>query len=287
MKINQKHKKLVNEKNFKTFLANHPQSINFIKNRFNAKFRNGLYLTIGFVIISFFTYVFFNLIEDLVGEVALSNFDHNLLNNVQNIRTAFLNRFMLFITHFGDWQIILFAAISLFLILAILKKWKYIIALASSTIIGEIFVYTVKIIIKRQGPPLRYSLFLEHDYSFPSGHSFFAIAFYGLIFYFIYKFLKNKYLKVLSIFIGFMLAILIGFSRIYLGIHWPSDVFASFSSGIVLLTLIITYLEIDNKFSVKTADILPASSKLSALLAGITLFLVWFFYIVILYLKHP
>jgi membrane-associated phospholipid phosphatase len=275
------------KKFFKTFLANHPRSINFMKNRFNADFRNGLYLTIGFIIISFFTYVFYNLIEDLVGEVALLDFDHNLLNNVQNIRTAFLNRFMLFITHFGDWQIILFAAISLSLVLIILKKWKYTIALASSTVVGEIFVYTVKDIIKRQGPPLRYSLFLEHDYSFPSGHSFFAIAFYGLIFYFIYKFLKNKYLKALSIFIGFILIILIGFSRIYLGVHWPSDVFASFSSGIVLLSLIITYLEIDYKFGFKDTDIISASLKLYALLAGIILFVVWFIYIIILYFKHP
>ena len=220
----------------------------FIKNRFNTNSKNGLYLTIGFILVSFFTYIFFNFIEDLFDNRTLAIFDLNLLNRIQDLRTPFLNKFMLFVTHLGDWQTILVVSFIVISVLAIFKKWKYIIALAISTIFGEIFVYAAKNIIKRQGPPLRYLIFLGKDFSFPSGHSFISISFYGLVFYFIFDFVKNKTVKILSIFAGCLIVILVSFSRIYLGVHWPSDVFASLASGIVMITIIITFLKIDNKF---------------------------------------
>jgi len=199
---------------------NKSKFINFIKNRFNINSKNGLCLTIGFLLVSFFTYVFLNFTDDLFGSnETLAVFDLNLLNRIQDLRTPFLNKFMLLLTYLGNWQAILSVSIIVILIFTILKKWKFIIALAVSSIFGEIFVYTAKNIIKRQGPPLRYLIFLEKDFSFPSGHSFISIAFYGLIFYFIFDFAKSRIIKILSIFIGSAMVILISFSRIYLGVH--------------------------------------------------------------------
>ncbi|MCL4377633.1 MAG: phosphatase PAP2 family protein [Actinobacteria bacterium] len=233
---------------------NQSKFVNFIKNRFNINSKNGLYLTAGVVLVSFFTYVFFNFIEDLFDNETLAVLDLNMLDRVQNIRNPFLNIFMLSITHLGDWQTILIFSIIIITVLAILSKWKQIIAVSISTILGETFVYITKNIIKRQGPPLRYLLFLEKDFSFPSGHSFISIAFYGLIFYFVFDFAKSKIVKILSIFVGCALVILISFSRIYLGVHWPSDVFASLASGIVMITIIITILKIDGRFGLIKAD---------------------------------
>jgi len=228
---------------------NKSKFLNFIKNRFNINSKNGLYLTIGFILVSIFTYIFFNFIEGLFGnDETLAAADLNLLNRIQDLRTPFLNKFMLLVTYLGNWQTILIMSIIIIFIFAIFKKWKFIIALSISSIFGELFVYTAKNIIKRQGPPLRFLLLLEKDFSFPSGHSFISIAFYGLIFYFIFDSIKNKIVKIWSIFLGCFLVILISFSRIYLGVHWPSDVFASLASGIVLITIIITFLKIDSKF---------------------------------------
>ena len=235
---------------------NKSKFINFIKNRFNINSKNGLYLTIGFILVSFFTYVFFNFIEGLFGsDETLAISDLNLLNRIQDLRTPFLNKFMLLVTYLGNWQAILAISIIIIFIFAILKKWKFIIALSISSIFGELFVYAAKNIIKRQGPPLRYLILLEKDFSFPSGHSFISIAFYGLLFYFIFDFAKSKTIKILSIFFGVAIVVLISFSRIYLGVHWPSDVFASLASGIVMITIIITILKIDSKFGlIKSAQ---------------------------------
>ena len=234
------------------FKVNNLKFTNFIKNRFNNKIKNGLYLTIGTIIAFFFAYIFLDFTRDLLnkpGIMILSQFDINLFNKIQNLRNPFLNNFMLLITRLGDWETVLITAFSLTAIFLILKKLRYAITIIISLLIGESFVYIVKNIMKRQGPPLRY--FFEKDFSFPSGHSFIAIIFYGLVFYFVFKSLKYKLLKLLSLFTGAVLIILICFSRIYLGIHWPSDVFAGFASGATLLTAIITFLEIDNKFNIK------------------------------------
>ena len=129
---------------------NQSKFINFIKNRFNFNSKNGLYLTIGVILASFFTYVFFNFIEDLFGSnETLAVFDLNLLDRVQNIRKPLLNIFMLNVTHLGDWQNILIFSIILITVLAILSKWKQIIAISISTILGETFVYIAKNIIKK------------------------------------------------------------------------------------------------------------------------------------------
>jgi membrane-associated phospholipid phosphatase len=234
---------------------NKSKFLNFIKNRFNINSKNGLYLTIGFILVSFFTFVFVNFIEGLFGsDETLAISDFNLLNKIQDLRTPFLNKFMLLVTYLGNWQTILVLSIIIIFIFAIFKKWKFIIALSISSIFGELFVYTAKNIIKRQGPPLRFLILLEKDFSFPSGHSFISIAFYGLLFYFLFDFAKSKITKILSIFAGCSVIFLISFSRIYLGVHWPSDVFASLASGIVMITIIITFLKIDNRFGLTKAS---------------------------------
>ena len=83
---------------------------------------------------------------------------------------------------------------------------------------------------------------MKHGYSFPSGHSMASMAFYGLIIYFVIRFVKNRALKIfLSIMLS-LLIILIGMSRIYLGVHYPSDVFAGFVFTVAYLIFYITII---------------------------------------------
>ena len=71
-----------------------------------------------------------------------------------------------------------------------------------------------------------------------------SMAFYGFIIYLIYKNIKNKYLKWISIILISILILMIGFSRIYLGVHYVSDVLAGFLFSISYL---IVYIKIINK----------------------------------------
>lgn len=78
---------------------------------------------------------------------------------------------------------------------------------------------------------------MQVGYSFPSGHSMVSMAFYGFLIYLIYNNIKNKYIKWILICSLSILIILIGISRIYLGVHYTSDVLAGFLLSISYLVI--------------------------------------------------
>lgn len=98
----------------------------------------------------------------------------------------------------------------------------------------------LKNIFERPRPEF-YRLIQETGFSFPSGHSMVSMAFYGYFIYIIYKKMDNFYLKWVICSILSLLIILIGISRIYLGVHYASDVLAGFCISLAYLML-YTYL---------------------------------------------
>jgi len=97
----------------------------------------------------------------------------------------------------------------------------------------------LKNIIQRPRPT-EYRIIDVSGYSFPSGHSMVSTAFYGFLIYLIYKNIKNKYLKISLMTLSSILIFLIGMSRIYLGVHYTSDVLAGFLISISYLIIFIT-----------------------------------------------
>jgi len=88
--------------------------------------------------------------------------------------------------------------------------------------------------------PTEYRIVNETGYSFPSGHSMVSMAFYGFLVYLIYKYVKNQYLKIGLITFLSILIISIGISRIYLGVHYTSDVMAGFCISVSYLVLYVS-----------------------------------------------
>ncbi|MCL5771309.1 MAG: phosphatase PAP2 family protein [Actinobacteria bacterium] len=245
-----------------------------------------MYLTLGIVITSALIFIFLNFIEDLFDKSALLAFDNHILGIINNFRNPALNNIMLFITYLGEWQNIVILFIFLSIILIILRKWRYLYSMIISLIFGEIFVYIIKNLIARPRPPVTDALILLKDFSFPSGHSYIAIAFYGLAVYYIFDILTNRILRILIIAFGFILIAALGFSRIYLGVHWPSDVLAGFAASAAFITMIITFLEIREKFHPVKKPVQEKTKKIS-IIAGFILIPLWIIYMVIFYLNHP
>jgi len=140
------------------------------------------------------------------------------------------------ITQFGGEIFLILLAIILFLAIKNRKTGFLIwLNLGISALLNQI----LKHIIQRPRPD-EYRIVDASGYSFPSGHSMVSAAFYGFLIYLIYKNVKNKYLKWGLIGGLGLLIILIGTSRIYLGVHYTSDVLAGFLIAISYLIIFIS-----------------------------------------------
>ena len=144
------------------------------------------------------------------------------------------------ITWFGSATCLIPLTIILFITI---KNKKTGLLVGANLIIITILNQALKIIVQRPRPT-EYRIINETGYSFPSGHSMVSMAFYGFLIYLIYKNIKNKYFKISLMLILSILIIMIGISRIYLGVHYTSDVCAGF---LVSLSYLIIYMNFANK----------------------------------------
>lgn len=147
----------------------------------------------------------------------------------------------IFITNFAGpiWLI----TISIILSIAIKNK-KVGITIWVNLLLSILLNLVLKEIFQRPRPDIN-RLIDEWGYSLPSGHSMVSMAFYGWLMYLSYKFIDNKYLKWSLISILAILIIVIGISRIYLGVHYTTDVIGGF---LVSIAYLMIYIGITKKF---------------------------------------
>jgi len=100
-------------------------------------------------------------------------------------------------------------------------------------IIGAgLIIQGVKLLIKRPRPSFFTPLLHESGYSFPSGHSLIAMVVYGLLGYFLLHLVKNAGARLLVRALTVLLVLAIGVSRVYVGVHYPTDVLAGWTAGV-------------------------------------------------------
>ena len=146
-----------------------------------------------------------------------------------------------FITNFGGAIFLIILTITLFILI---KNKKIGLSIILNLIVITGLNQILKYILQRPRPT-EYRLIEETGFSFPSGHSMVSMAFYGYLIYLIYKYVKNKYLKWISIILLSILICSIGISRIYLGVHYTSDVLGGF---LISLSYLIVYTLIVNRY---------------------------------------
>ncbi len=264
----------------------YPRLTYFVKQRLTPDEEFGLHLTIGVVLTLLFVYFFFTLVQDLVGVDPLVQSDLRVITLLQIFHNSALNRIMLFITYLGSAPVILFGLLLATVFLAWQRRWHYITSLLISVGGGELFVWLIKNLIERPRPELVNALTPEQGYSFPSGHGFVALSFYGLIAYFLWRGSRRWWTKIFIFIATVSIIVAIGLSRIYLGVHWPTDVLASYASGAAWLTVIITGLEINRRLQ-QSYWLVNDVVSWTARLTGTVLAAVWLAYVGYFYNHHP
>lgn len=145
------------------------------------------------------------------------------------------------ITNFGG-AIFLIATTGILFIL--IRNKKIGVAITANLVLVTILNQLLKNILQRPRPT-EYRIIQETGYSFPSGHSMVSMAFYGYLVYLIYKYVENKNIKWILITLLSILICSIGISRIYLGVHYTSDVLGGF---LISISYLVIYISAINKF---------------------------------------
>lgn len=168
-----------------------------------------------------------------------SNFDNaiSLFFSVHN-NVTFTNIFKT-ISFIYSPKFMIVLNVLLFIFIILKKKYKLLIIVLSS-ISSVIINNLVKLIVRRERPDyLR--MVMEKSYSFPSGHAMISVLFFGSIIYLVNKY-NLKYKKLITFSLS-TFVLLVGISRIYLGVHYLTDVVGGYLLGFIVLFLIIHLFE--------------------------------------------
>jgi undecaprenyl-diphosphatase len=180
--------------------------------------------------------LFFNIADDIRGQDGVWRFDHDGLNLAKSLRTPNRTAIMRTVSDLARPDIMSALGAASMMIAWRSKKWRNEAVLMAVVLSGGgAIIGTIKYRVGRQRPSLIEALATEETFSFPSGHSFISLCFYGTL---AYWWMKGKPLKQ-RIGIGILATkfiALIGASRVYLGVHYPSDVLAGYAAGFPWLT---------------------------------------------------
>lgn len=201
---------------------------------------------------SFFATLFYYFIFAAVFSLAsklLANFkpliklDVAIQQFIINQRADSFNEFFKLFTSLGDTKAMIAWTIITAIIFFAIKHYFYAIGIIFSVAIAELISFIIKNVIERDRPPELLSLISADSPSFPSGHTIAAITFWGFLIYVFYKTIQNKFWRNILILICALIIIAAGFTRIYLGVHWPSDIIAGYILGGAWILIVIKRIE--------------------------------------------
>ncbi|MGD6956097.1 phosphatase PAP2 family protein [Rossellomorea aquimaris] len=199
--------------------------------------KQGVFVVLAIICLIAFTWGFVTIVEEW-KENEIAQFDNSVSEIVRGFISPKLTTFMMSVTFLGGIKGITIFAISVVVILLFLKKYPLALFVGITITTGAGFNWLLKWIFKRERPDIE-ALIEQGGYSFPSGHSMSSFIFYGTLAFILFRALDHKRYKWASVIVVSFLVLLIGLSRVYLGVHYPSDILGGFTAGGAWLTLCI------------------------------------------------
>jgi membrane-associated phospholipid phosphatase len=218
----------------------------FVKEKLRAQDEDlPYYITIGIAIILFVIGLnaFVELTDELV-ENELENFDRSVTAWVLSFRSEALTAFFQYTTNLGDviaYSVISVAIGAYFYIRH--RSWRFIVQTLLVLLLSTLCNLVVKRFINRARPTLEH-LVSVNTLSYPSGHSMSAMAFYGFLVYLCFQMNMPRVARALLVTVLIALILAVGLSRIYLGVHFPSDVAAGYIGGFIWITFCVTIFNV-------------------------------------------
>jgi undecaprenyl-diphosphatase len=200
----------------------------------NSKFQ----LTRAFII-SLFSLMAFSIVASLIKAEMIVDFDLTIIRGVQSLESPFLTTIMEFFTVVGSTQaVIVLCLLIIFFLYKVLHHRRELILFIAVVAGSPLLNLLLKEIFQRARPDL-HRLIEIGGYSFPSGHAMNAFTVYGILTFLLWRHIFNRGGRTLLILFSAFVVFMIGISRIYLGVHYPSDIIGGyFASGFWIAALI-------------------------------------------------
>ena len=170
-------------------------------------------------------------------------YDERICAWARSIRTPALNSFMISVTQLGAWYTIV--GITVVITIMDLTKWhqpEYPLAVAGCLSILGLY-QLIKIIVARPRQDAAFWLVIEHGYSFPSGHTMNSTFCYGMMLYLLLRNCPNDWIRRIFTVVICLIIPLIAFSRVYCGVHYPTDVMAGSLLSFSLLMFTTVFID--------------------------------------------
>jgi undecaprenyl-diphosphatase len=169
--------------------------------------------------------------------------DLALLNETHTYANPTLTAFMQGITTLGSAQGLTIVVLAAAVILVLRRAWVEALALIAASAGAGLLDAGLKLWFHRDRPSVTWALAHETTFSFPSGHAMLSLVVYGMILYLILRLSHSRVVDVAASLVALPLILAIGVSRVYLGVHYPSDILAGYLAGAIWLLAVIISLE--------------------------------------------
>jgi undecaprenyl-diphosphatase len=227
----------------------YPRAWTFVAGRFARGEYLGLHLTIGFVISVAGLWLFGGITEDVIHHDPLTQFDVTLLNWVHVRATPAGYAVSNAISLLGSPVTLTILALGVGLLLAARREWILLGGWLAAFAGGGLLDAVLKLVIRRPRPPYAAAFLHHYGWSFPSGHAMGSLIGYGMIAYVLAVLWIHRRNAQLSVVLGAALLIVaIGLSRLYLGVHYFSDVVGGYAAGLLWLSACISGLEVARRW---------------------------------------
>ncbi len=176
--------------------------------------------------------VLFSWLANEVLRKHTDRFDVAVRNVIHDFASPLLTDVMRFVTNLGDWQVVMTATLCLLAYLWYRRDYTHILIALVAMMGAGILDASLKLAFHRARPD-PFFISKPSTYSFPSGHALISLCFYALLAGTLTHDMSSKWQRVLAWSTAVLLITLIGLSRVYLGVHWPSDVLAGYATALI------------------------------------------------------
>jgi membrane-associated phospholipid phosphatase len=222
--------------------------VTWARRRLQAHSPLGLPLTATVLIAAVPLFSFVRLWLDITTRGTLVGVDQRLLNLMPKVRSGPETAFFSTVTMLANGQTIL--VLTAFTVALLWWRHQRPLALIFITAAAgqEAVTFVVKHVVARMRPDVVLSIISEETYSFPSGHTVRATVLFGLLAYILFRSYQSRAARIATVVLYGLTVSLVALSRVYLGAHYPTDVWAGILLGASMLALLVGFLEITSRY---------------------------------------